>query len=494
MEPYNIFFFGSVFFLFGVGLESLHLNFWILVLTAAGAAVFVSLGFWKKSRRFFWIAGLSAFIAIGALYSAADDRNFTEKYIPTGEKLNFQGLVVNNPAPRGNSRNLYIQTKFSGVEVKILVNAPRYPEFHYGDLISVNGAVKKPELGGLPAQAGYAQYLAKEGISGIVSYPEVKLIAEDKGAPFKSFLFNLKNSTVDNFGEILPVEEAAFLSGLTLGERSDFSPEFKVAMQISGTTHLVALSGYNVSIVIVAAMALLASFLKRRTAFIVAFIFLVAFVLMTGAEASVVRAAIMGALVVVATESGRIFNPRNAITLAGLLMVLINPKVLVFDAGFELSFLALIGIVYLKPALEELFNLPVGGKKETFSWRENLLMTGSAQLMVLPILIQNFGNFSPISLISNVLVLELIPYTMMLGFAVAVLSGISHYLALIAGWFVWPLLKVETGLIEFFGNFNLSLSVSLGWIFIVAYYLAIATFILKTSKNRVVSLKTPPWG
>ncbi|MEK7626929.1 MAG: ComEC/Rec2 family competence protein [Patescibacteria group bacterium] len=499
MEPYNIFFFGSVFFLAGVGLESLKLNFWILIITAALAAVFVLFGFWKKNRRFFWIAGLSAFIAIGALYSAAADRNFAEKYFPKGETLNFQGLIVNNPAPRGSSQSLYVRTKLSGAEVKILVKAERYPEFHYGDLISVNGAIKKPESeglpeqAGLPAQAGYAQYLAKEGISGVVSYPEVNLIAENKGAPFKSFLFNLKNSIVDRFGEILPAEEAAFLSGLTLGERSDFSPEFKEALQTSGTTHLVALSGYNVSIVIVATMALLTSFLKRRIAFIVAFIFLVAFVLMTGAEASVVRAAIMGALVVIATESGRIFNPRNAITLAGLLMVLINPKVLVFDAGFELSFLALIGIVYLKPALEDFFNLPIGGEKGTFSWRENLLMTSSAQLLVAPILIQSFGNFSPISLVSNVLILEFIPYTMMLGFAVAVFSGISHYLALIGGWFVWPLLKIETGLIEFFGNFNLSLNMSLSWILIIIYYLVIAIFIVKMSKkNRLNNERIRP--
>lgn len=479
MRPHDVFFFGSIFFLAGVGLQSLHLNFWILVITAALAAVFVLFGFWKKNRRFFWVAGLSIFIIVGALYSAAADRNFTEKYVPVGEKLNFQGLVVNNPAPRGSSQNLYVKTKLSGTEVNILVNAQRYPEFHYGDLVSVNGTVEKPE------SEGYAQYLAKEGINGVVSYPEVNLVAKNKGAPFKAFLFNLKNSIVDNFGEILPSEESAFLSGLTLGERSDFSPEFKAAMQTSGTTHLVALSGYNVSIVVVAAMALFAAFLKRRIAFIAAFVFLFAFVLMTGAEASVVRAAIMGALVVIATESGRIFNPRNAITLAGLIMVLANPKVLVFDVGFELSFLALIGIVYLKPALEEFFYLPAGGKKDagTFSWRKNLLMTGAAQLMVAPILIQSFGNFSPISLISNVLILELIPYTMILGFAVAVLSGISHYLALIGSWFVWPLLKAETGLIEFFGNFNLSLNLSLSWMLIIAYYLAIAIFIWKMSKK-----------
>lgn len=486
MPPYDIFFFGSLFFLAGVGFQSFHLNFWILVITAALAAVFILFGFWKKNRRFFWVAGLSIFIIIGALYSASADRNFAEKYVPSGEKFNFQGLVVNNPAPRGSSQNLYVRTKLSGAEVNILVKAPRYPEFRYGDLISVNGAVKKPESEGLSAQAGYAQYLAKEGISGVVSYPEINLVAENKGVPFKSYLFNLKNSIVDNFGEILPSEESAFLSGLTLGERSDFSPEFKEALQTSGTTHLVALSGYNVSIVVVAAMALLTAFLKRRAAFVAAFVFLFAFVMMTGAEVSVVRAAIMGALVVIATESGRIFNPRNAITLAGLLMVLVNPKVLVFDAGFELSFLALIGIVYLKPALEDFFDLPAGGKKDAgaFSWRKNLLTTGAAQLMVAPVLIQSFGNFSPISLVSNVLILEFIPYTMILGFAVAVLSGISHYLALIGGWFVWPLLKAEMGLIEFFGNFNLSLKLSLSWVFIVIYYLAISVFIAKMESHK----------
>ena len=110
-------------------------------------------------------------------------------------------------------------------------------------------------------------------------------------------------------------------------------------------------------------------------------------------------------------------------------------------------------------------------------------MTSSAQLLVAPILIQSFGNFSPISLVSNVLILEFIPYTMMLGFAVAVFSGISHYLALIGGWFVWPLLKIETGLIEFFGNFNLSLNMSLSWILIIIYYLVIAIFIVKMSKK-----------
>ncbi len=404
--------------------------------------------------------------------------NFAGKFSPTGETLNFQGLIVNNPAPRGSYQDIYLQTKLSGAEVKILVKAPRYPKYSYGDLITVNGPVKKPE------PEGYAQYLAKEGVSAVVSYPKIELVAKDKGVSFKAFLFDFKNSIVEEFGKILPAEESAFLSGLVLGERSDFSTEFKEAMQTSGTTHLVALSGYNVTIIVQAAMITLALFLRRRTAIVFAFIFLVAFVLMTGAEASVVRAAIMGALVVLAKESGRVWNVRNAIILAGLIMILINPKILVFDVGFELSFLALIGIVYLRPAISNLFHT----KEEPgfLSWWENLLTTSSAQLMVAPILIQSFGNFSPISLLSNVLILGLIPSTMMLGFGVALLSKVSYYLAIVGGWIIWPLLKIETLLIRFFGGFGLSLDLSLSWLIILAYYAVIAILIVKTSRARVV--------
>lgn len=477
MEPYNIFFFSSLFFLAGVGLEGLKLNFWILVLTAICAAVFIFLWFWKKNRRFLWVAVLSLFVLVGAVYSSARSESFARKFALTGEVTNFQGLVVNNPAPRGNYQNLTIETKLGGNKVEILVKVVRYPEFHYGDLVLINGAVKKPE------PESYAQYLAKEGMSAVISYPKVELVATGKGSPIKAFLFDFKNSVVDSFGKVLPSEESAFLSGLVLGERSDFSKEFKVAMQTSGTTHLVALSGYNVTIIVTYAMLLFAMFFRRKISLTLTFLFLLGFVLMTGAEASVVRAAIMGALVVVANESGRIFNVRNAVMLAGLAMVLVNPKVLVFDAGFELSFLALLGIIYLKPALQKTFHM----KEEPgiLSWRKNLLTTGAAQLMVVPILIQSFGNFSPISLLSNVLILELIPFTMALGFGVALVSGVSYHLTLIAGWFVWPFLKLETWLIKFFGGFSLSFSnLSLSWFLILAYYAALVFFIVYIGRKE----------
>ena len=108
-------------------------------------------------------------------------------------------------------------------------------------------------------------------------------------------------------------------------------------MSQSGTTHLVALSGYNITVIAIAVSTLLSYFLRRRIVFWLSILTIIAFVLMTGAEASVVRAAIMGGIILLAKQIGRIHSMRNAIVFAALLMVLFNPKILRFDIGFQLS-------------------------------------------------------------------------------------------------------------------------------------------------------------
>ena len=153
---------------------------------------------------------------------------------------------------------------------------------------------------------------------------------------------------------------------------------------------------------------------------------------MTGAEASVVRAAIIGVLIMIADQAGRQYYFRNALALAAFLMVLFNPKVLVFDLGFQLSFLAIIGIAYLRPLLKKWLRM----KEEPgiLNWRDNFLTTTSAQIAVLPLILSRFGYFSPISILANVLILEFIPPTMFLGFLTAALSVVSFHLSLLSGW------------------------------------------------------------
>ncbi|MDI6821007.1 MAG: ComEC/Rec2 family competence protein [Patescibacteria group bacterium] len=448
----------------------------ILIIFLIIALFFFIFGLFRKSKRFFWLAGLSLFILVGSLYCVYDDLKFHKSVnIEFDKKILFSGTVINNPVIKNTNQEfvLKLSKPQSG---RVLVKTAPYPRFNYGDNLQIKGKIQKPST------IGYARYLEKEKISGTVSFSEINVLSRNNGSVFKAWLFNIKNKITESFQKVLGVKEAAFLNGLTLGGTSGLTDAFKKAMSLSGTTHLVALSGYNITILVWVVMGVFIYFLPRRLSFILTFLAIIAFVAMTGAESSVVRAGIMGMLVLLAREVGRVYDFRNAIILAALAMVLINPKVLVFDIGFELSFLALLGIVYLRPALIKLFKI-----KENISflsWRDNLFTTASAQLAVVPILISNFGNFSPTSLISNVLILEFVPFTMAFGFFIAASSFVSYHLALIFGWIVMILLKFEIFVIELFARISVPISLNLSLFVVVLYYLFLIGFVFYVQRNN----------
>ena len=189
---------------------------------------------------------------------------------------------------------------------------------------------------------------------------------------------------------------------------------------------------------------------------------------MTGAEASVVRAAVMGGIILLAKQIGRVHSIRNAIAAAAFIMILYNPKILRFDLGFQLSFMALLGIVYLSPAIRKFLKM----KEEDgfLNWRENFLTTTSAQLAVLPLILINFDNFSLLSLPANILILEAIPLTMILGFILGIIGFIALPLAIIFSWFVNLFLIYELGIIDVFSKISIPIA-EIGIIGAIIYYL-----------------------
>ena len=477
MPPYDIFFFSAFFFLMGVFLASIGAGFWILTIVFLVAAIFLLWWFFHKNKRFLWLTGLLFFVIVGALYYTWDDERFRQNAdIPFDEQVSFSGLVVSNPMVKSSSQEFKFKL-YSPFKGNILVKTGLYPGVRYGNELSVQGVIKRP------FSTGYARYLEKERVNGTLSFAKIKITDSGKGSVIKGRLFGIRNSIMASFGKVLPREEAAFLGGLTLGGRSEFSQEFEEAMSLSGTTHLVALSGYNITIIVWAAMGMLVYIFSRRLSFLLTFLIIAGFVVMTGAEASVVRAAIMGILVLLAYDTGRLYSFRNAIILAGFLMIMQNPKVLVFDIGFQLSFLALLGIIYLKPALRKF--LRIKGDYGFLSWRDNLLTTASAQLMVAPLLIINFNSFSITSLVANVLVLELIPVTMGLGFIIAAVSLLSYYASLVLGWAVLILLRFEILVIELFAKLSIPFGPSLGIGMVFLYYLFVIGFIMYIRRARV---------
>lgn len=477
MRIYDIAFYAIVFFLIGILAASLKINFLIIVLAVVlTAAIFLFFGYFKiitkqenKFGKLFWFACLSLFIMVGAFYYSLDDARSKNVNMVFDKKINFKGVVVKNPE-QGNQQKLTVQLKspYSG---RILVKLKSYPSFNYGDLIKFEGTIKKPEAG------SYANYLAKDRIFGVIDYPKAELSSSGNGSKIKSSLFSLKEKTISVFQKVLPAENAAFLSGITLGERAEFSKDFKEAMSKSGTTHLVALSGYNIAVLVMAVSYILSFFAPRRMVFWLTLLIILGFVAMTGAEASVVRAAIMGGIILLAKRTNRLYSFRNAIAVAAFLMVVQNPKVLSFDIGFQLSFMALLGIVYLQPAIQKFFKISIKDES-VLGWKENLFTTLSAQLAVLPLLVLYFGSFSLISLLSNILIICVIPLTMSLGFILGFLGFISYEISLIFGWFVNLFLFYETFIIKFFGGLNVLQIDSLSVYLAVIYYFILIAFIL----------------
>lgn len=467
MPIHDLVFWLSSFFLIGVLLISIF-NYLPAVIAVA---VLFSLIFAVSKKYYFSV--LALFIIIGAFYYQVFDSAQHKINIPFGSRSEVLG-IIKSVDKKDASQNLIVDlaSPYSG---RIRIVTQSYLGFQYGDLIKSEGVIKEP-----PAES--AVYLLKDGILGIESYPKINLVESGHGNFIKARLLNFRNRIIGIFKATLPTEKAALLSGITLGSRESFSRDLANKMSLTGTTHLVALSGYNISVIALAVGAIFSLYLSRSISFYLTVLAVVLFVLMTGAEASAVRAAIMGIIALFANEVQRSFSLRNAIVIAAFFMVLYNPKVLVFDLGFQLSFLALIGIVYLQPILKKIFKINGPG---FLSWKNNFLTTLSAQTMVLPLLIGKFGVFSMTSFVSNILLLEVMPLTMALGFILAGLGFVSNFLARLFGLLVNLLLSYELWVIDLFSRLKILIAIkSLSPVYFLFYYLILIGVIVYYGRGK----------
>lgn len=463
MLPYESFFYGGMFFLAGVIAASMGIApFFITASALMLGALFLVFHRIDHKKRNVWFAGLFVFLVVGSVWYRIDDAHFRADPIPFGAHIEVFGVVKSDPIVKGDTQEMTIAVS-KPFNARIFTKLSAHPKLAYGDVVSGRATIERP------TSDGYARYLEGQYIRGVMNFPNLEKTGEGNGSRVKSFLLGIKHAIVESFARVLSPEEATFLSGLTIGARGEFSKELSDAMQRSGTTHLVALSGYNISILVYVVMGILLHMMPRRIALIFATYAITGFVIMTGAESSVVRAAIIGFIILASFEIGRVRDFRNIIVFACILMVMLSPKILMFDIGFQLSFLSLLGIVYLSPILARTL-----GMEENdvgfLSWKTAFIATLSAQLATLPILVGSFGSFSPIALLSNSIVLEFIPLTMTIGFLIALIAPFSHYIALVFGLAASVFLKFELFIIYFFARLSIPVHFSMGVFWSVAYY------------------------
>lgn len=244
--------------------------------------------------------------------------------------------------------------------------------------------------------------------------------------------------------QALPSTEAALLNGLLLGGREDLPRDLLQAFRTTGTSHIVAVSGFNVTIVVSTVAAMIRSLpLGRMTQLTVTVLAVAAFVVLTGASPSVVRAGIMGSLVVLARYSGRLADGWHLLMLSAASMVLVQPAI-VTSLSFQLSVAATAALVLLAEPLEQrLAFVP-----SFFGLRSSLASTVAAILFTQPLILLYFGQISLVAPLVNVVVLPMIPLAMLTGFTVGMATALVSGLAVLAGWFAWLPLHVMVVVVQ----------------------------------------------
>ncbi|MBU0964672.1 competence protein ComEC family protein, partial [Patescibacteria group bacterium] len=419
----KIFFYSCLGFVVGVAISSfINIPFW-LVFSFGAVSFLLIVIMWKNQKA--RVLGFCILFAAGGIlrFQASipvSDNSLIQQY--NGQETTFIGLISSEPDTRKSHVKLTIDVK-QGLEGlpekitgKVLVNTYLFPEYHYGDLLKITCQLQAPEPitdDDSGRVFNYDKYLTRFDIYSLCYRPYIEFIAADQGNVIMSTLLNIKTKFVQAVQLALPEPQASFLGGLILGAKKAIPDDLMESFNRTGTTHIVALSGYNITIIAILILNLCKHlWISRKGAFWVSLFAITFFVLITGAQASIVRAGIMGMLVLLATQLGRMSRITNTLVLAAVVMLLINPKVLVFDAGFQLSFLATIGLVYVSPIIEKVFKwVPA-----VLEIRASLVATLSATLMTLPLIIFQFGRLSLVAPLVNVLILPAIPVSMGLGF------------------------------------------------------------------------------
>ncbi len=326
------------------------------------------------------------------------------------------------------------------VSGEIYVRIPASLAPQPGDLLQVTGILQEPQ-----AVTGddfpYRQWLARQGIHTSLSFPRLRLLAVEQDFIAGRWLRSLQQSVNGLVAAVVPGEQGALLTGILLNDKTRIPVATRQAFTNSGVAHILAVSGSNISILIMLVTLVLNRIFSRRVTLWLALGTILFYVLLVGAGPSVLRAGLMGGLATLGWLLGREYSALAGLAGSAFLMTLWQPTVF-WDIGFELSFVATLGLVLLARPWQA----------RTRNWlplvRDGLIVTVAAEIFTLPLVMFYFHQLSLVSLLTNLLVLPVLPFIMALG-ALAVLAG-----AIFNGWL--PLAgQAFGGLVWFFLTFML---------------------------------------
>jgi competence protein ComEC len=412
----------------------------------------------RNNHEQVWTSALVALVALGSLlYCLTQPVNTTGIY--NGRFVVLEGVIGEEPDARPNMTYLRVQVQRLLVgsssehpDGVVLVRTDNSVRWHYGDVLRTWGLLDAPPV---LSEFDYRDYLARQGVFSQIAYPtRIQRIGDSQGSSLYAALLDVKDHLRKSSQQIMPAPESALLNGILIGDDNELPDSTKAAFKATGTSHIVAISGFNVSIVIAAIVPLLSRLLGKRRAAAVAIPAVIVYMLLTGASASVQRATYMAVIILFGQLIWRRGMTLNTLCAAAFTILLVDPKVL-FDLGYQLSVLATLGLVLYSGnprrwMNEHLVNkLPNAYEQELAGMIcDAFIPTSAAIFLTTPLLLANGWQLSRIALLTNILVLPVQPAAMILGILACVVGLISRSVAPIAALPAYALLTYTLHVVE----------------------------------------------
>ena len=466
--------------------------------------------FGRRYQKIAILTGLSIVIFFAsASYSYSELHTVNESYLHFYNdqgSVEIRGKVAGDPEARDKSTHLNLSAgeikldnKWQPVEGTALLFVPRYPEYRYGDVLLVSGILETPSQFD---DFDYKGYLAHQGIYTIMVYPEIEIEARGEGFKPLEWMYSLRGHLDQTIVKVLPEPQASLAEAIILGIRGMVPSSLKADFASTGTTHLLAISGLHLSI-IAGILISIGIWLFGRRRYIYVWIALVTiwlYAILTGMHPPVVRGAIMASLFLTAELLGRQRSAITALTFAAAVMVGISPFIL-WDAAFQLSYLAMAGLIFIFPVLQSLgrntVRIALGEEGTAVSIArtasDTLSVTLGAIIAVWPVVAYYFGIISLVAPLATFLALPALPGIIITGILAGGLGFIALSAAQVMGWLTWFFLSYMILVVSGLAALPLSSmeAGSVSPIFIGGYYSALAVAIWLRSHHKKLTNLIP---
>lgn len=386
-----------------------------------------------------------------------------------GQKIRFETTLLSEPGGIGNYQKLSANLASGD---KIFITIPRYPQYYYGDKLIISGIIKIKSASNFSNQKN--RLITNEKTIMTMYFPKVEAVNKEQNLSFFSENYILsvasfvRQKVVILFEKTLDQTSSGLLLGIVFGIKKEMPLEFTDSIRKVGVMHVIAASGMNVTMIAGFLSSLFGFFLNRKSALLLTIVAVLFYALMSGLQPSIIRASIMGVLVFSSQVLGRQRLSYYILFLTAFLMLFVSPG-LIEDVGFQLSFLATFGLLYLKPLFDQLYPLKFNKR---FLVGEDVSTTIAAQAATLPIILANFGTYSLWSVIVNGILLWTIPVIMVLGGFGAITGIVFEPLGQLFIYLSLPFLLLFEKIVSIFAGLGGAIVIiNFPWQFISGYYL-----------------------